>query len=130
MGILCSKIDVLEVLLAEERRADTFGLQIDFEVDTVVNNDVEFVLELLYFISVANNVYYFFFVRLENTVSLHHFPDGLLVLGEGCVLCINFGFVGDSDFLCVISKHLDIAVIDILTVNSDYWADRVCVQLD
>lgn len=44
--------------------ANTFGLQVNFQVNTVVNDDVKFVLELLDFISVANNIHNFLFVWL------------------------------------------------------------------
>ena len=89
VGVLCSKINVTKILFAEKSRAGTFSLKINFKVDTVIDNDMKFVLELLNFISVAHNINNFFFVRLQDTVSLDNFPDGFFVLGKSSELGVN-----------------------------------------
>jgi len=75
VGIFGSKVDVTKILFAVQSRANTFCSKIYFQVDTVVNDDVKFVLKLLNFISVTNNINNFLLVRFENTMSLDNLPN-------------------------------------------------------
>ncbi len=75
VGVLSSEIDVAQVLLTEQSRACAFSLQINFKVNAIVYDNVQFVLELLHFISIANNVNHLFFVRLKDAMTLNNFPN-------------------------------------------------------
>ncbi len=115
--IFGSEVDVFQILLAVQRGTDTFCCQTDFEVNAVVNDDVEGILEFLDLISVAHYVDDFIFVWLEYAVSLYDLPDAFFVLGKGSVLCIDLGLVTDFDFLGVISQYFDVVVVNFSAVD-------------
>jgi len=124
VGVLSSEVDVSKILLTVQRGADTFGGQTDFKVNSIVDDDVEGVLEFLDFISVAHYVNHFVFVWLEDTVSLHDLPDAFFVLCKGSVLCVNLRLITNFDFFGVISEHFDIVVVNFTAVDRYDWANR------
>ena len=89
VGVFGSEVNVFQILLAVQRRANTFSSQANFKVDSVVDDDVESVLEFLDFISIAYYIDNFVFVRLEDAVSLDDLPDAFFVFCKGSVLCID-----------------------------------------
>jgi hypothetical protein len=124
MRVLSSKVNVFEVLLAVQGRALTFGLKVDFEVHTIVNDDVQLVLELLNLISVATNIDNLLLVGLKDAMALDDLPDRLLVLGEGSELGVNLRLVGDADLLIVVLQNIFISVFDVLSIDCYNGADR------
>lgn len=89
-------------LFAEESVASAFRLKVNFEVNTIINDDVKLVLEFLNFISVTADIDYFLFIGFEDTVSLDYFPDRFFIFGEGGVLSIDLRLILDSDLLVLI----------------------------
>jgi hypothetical protein len=107
VGVFSSKVDVLALLqlFAEESIPGAPRMQIDLQVDSVVDDDVEFVLELLHLIGIAADINHLLLVGLEDAVALDDFPDGLLVFGESCVFGVDLGLILDSDLLILVLQN-------------------------
>jgi hypothetical protein len=80
---------------------------------------VKSVLELLDLIGVTNNLDFALITRLEYALPLDDLPDALFLLGEGRVLSWDLRLVLDSEFLCVVLEHLDVAVVKLVFICLD-----------
>ena len=58
-------------------------------------------------------------------MPLDDLPDTFLVFGEGSVLCVDLRLVRDLDFLWVVFKNFNVAVLELLLVNRDDGTNRV-----
>ena len=96
MGVFCLKVDNVERVLAVESGACSFGPESHFKINSVVDDDVESILEFLNFVSIANYIDLTFIVWLKHSVPLDDLPDALLVLCEGGILSRNLRFILDS----------------------------------
>lgn len=58
----------------------------NLKIDTIIDNDMKGVSELLDFIAVADYFNLTNVIRLEDSVSLDDLPDAFFCFGESCVL--------------------------------------------
>lgn len=130
MSVLSAEVNCIQVLLAVECVTHTFRLQINFQVHSVVDNNVQFVLKLLHFVGITNHVHNFLFVRFQYAVALHYFPDTFLVFSKCRKLCIDARLVFDADLFSVVTKHLNVAVVNVFSVNFHDRSNRVSIELD
>ena len=106
------------------------GIQVDLTIFTVADDNVKLILKLLSLISIANNINRLLLIRLQDAVTLHHFPNRLFALREGSVLGIDLRLVLDFDLVVDILKNLNVAEVKGVRVNLYDWADRVGIQLN
>lgn len=117
MSVFRLKVDKAETVLAVESRACSFGPESYFKINSVVDDNMESILEFLNFVSIANHVNLTLIVWLKHSVPLDDLPDALLVFGEGCVLSWNLRLILDSKFFSLVCKHLHTTVIKLISVG-------------
>lgn len=117
MGVFCLKVDSGETVLAVESRTCSFGPEGYFKINSVVDDNMESILEFLNFVSIANYVNLTLIVWLKHSVPLNDLPDALLVFCEGGVLSRNLRLILDSKFLSLVCKHLHAAVIKLISIS-------------
>jgi len=123
VGVFSSEINVFHVLLAMQGITGTLCCEANLEIDTIVNNDVKSICELLDFISIADDIHNLFFVWLQDTMALNDLPNAFLQFSEGSVFRINLTLVANTDFLHFILKDLNVSIVNFSTINSYDGAD-------
>jgi hypothetical protein len=125
MGILSSEIDNLKLLLAIKSGSFTSCFKSNFKINTVIDDDMKGVGELLDFIAVADYFNLTNVVWLEDSVSLDDLPDGFFCFGESGVLGWDSGVVFDFELLGNILKHINILIIKHILISINSWSSRL-----
>lgn len=107
VGVLSTKIDVpggsIHQWLAPESMPCTFGKQVNFQINTIVYDDVQLVLELLNFVSLADNIDNLLLVGFQDPVALDDLPNAILVLGESSEFSVDARLVRNANLLVFVS---------------------------
>ena len=123
MSVLSAKINELEIVFAVERSAKALRSKRHLQVDSVIDDDMESVREFLGLIRITDHINDFFFVGLENPMTLNDFPNGLLKLGEGGVLGVNFALIANSNSFVIVLENVNRSVVNFCTIYSYNWTD-------
>ena len=125
MSILSAKVNLVEVIFAEQSGPGTFRPQCNFQVNAIIDNNVQSVLKLLHLVSIAHNIQLLLLVRVEYPVSLHHLPHTLLILSECCVLRGYLRVILDDQLLHIVFEHLHIVIFELGLIDGDDGPDGV-----
>lgn len=123
MSILSTEIDVCKILLAVKSRTDTFSLEINLKICTIVYDNVQGVVELLDLICIANNVNHFVFVWLKHTVSLDNFPNAFFIFSKSGVLSVDLRLVANLYLFSVITKDFHVVIVNLCSVDCNDGAN-------
>ena len=126
MSVSSAKVNLSDLVrgLSVESVSNTFSLELNFNIQTVVHDNVKCIRESLNFISLAAHIDSLLFLGLDNAVALDNLPNGVLVLGEGCVFGINLANIGDNEALTLIFEHLNLTPVELCFVKLDIRASR------
>lgn len=86
--------------------------------------------ELLDFISITHNFKFFWFIWLQNSVSLNYFENWDLILCKCCVFCWNLCYVFDDQSLSIVFQYFNISKIDVSFIYLDFWSLRISNYCD
>lgn len=125
MSILSAKVNLVEVIFAEQSGPGTFRSQRNFQVNAIIDNNVQRILELLHLISITHHIQLLLLVRVEHPVSLHHLPHTLLILSECCVLRGYLRVILDDQLLHIVFEHLHIVIFELGLIDGDDGPDGV-----
>jgi len=124
MSILCAKVDCTKRCFAGKRRTLSFSPQGNFQVCTVINNDVQRVLELGNFVSITNHLNFSLFIRLKNTMPLDHFPNTVFPFRKCGVLCWDLRLVPDGELPSLILQRCYCSIVKLVKVMLNNWSSR------
>jgi hypothetical protein len=125
VSILSAKVNLVEVIFAEQSGPGTFRPQCNFQVNAIIDNNVQSVLKLLHLISITHYIQLLLLVRVEHPVSLHHLPHTLLILSECCVLRGYLRVILDDQLLRIVFEHLHIVIFEFGLIDGDDGPDGV-----
>lgn len=124
------KLNHVKFLLTEERRANTFSLEYHIHVNALLDDEMQDVLNFDGVISIAKHFYVHGFGWLQHAMLNHRLEDGHLVLREGMKVSLDFGFIGDGDFLSIVFKDGDLLEVKFLGCHLHDWTDRARHDVD
>ena len=118
VSVLSTEIDVGHRRLGVhiESVANALSLELDLDIHTIVDNNVESVLESLNFIGNTTHRDGLLFLGLDHAIPLDHLPDRVLVLGERGIFGVNLTYIRDFECLAFVNKHFDLSKVQFLLV--------------
>ena len=124
VGVLSAEVNNAHGDLSGECVAATSSSQLYFNIHTVVDDDVERILELHHFISHAAHRDSLLLFGLDDAVALNDLPDSVSVFREGGVLCVDLADVGDLEGITLFLQYCDLTEVELLLVKLDVRATR------
>jgi hypothetical protein len=117
-----AEIQLFKIIITVNCGTNASSFQNDIFILTVLDDEVENIVEFRGIVSVANDIELQFFSRFQKRMLNFGFEDGYFLSGKGMEFSFDFRIVNDGHFQGVIFQDFNLTEIEFFRSDSHFWA--------